>query len=157
MAFSWQGLYTALETAVKTAWPEVRQDNGGGGVWEADRTARIDFERLPGLLNPPAAVIAWGEIAPAESPITAKAYDARMHFLYLTDLNPVNGIDKVRLQLDALEVYLLGTGLAGTDASVLAVEGYDWSPSHEVNQKILELGLPLVAGVLTATIFAGES
>ena len=142
---------------MKTAWPEIRTDNGGGGVWEADRTARIDFERLPGALNPPAAVIAWGEIERDETPITADVYDAQIHVFYLTDLTPQNGVKKVRAQLDALQRYLLDTGLVGTDASVLSVDGYDWATSLEVNRKILELGLPLVAGTLTATIIAGES
>lgn len=161
MAANWTGFESALETAAYTVWTATNPAAGGGGIWEADSVEREDFDQVTapaGHAQSPYCVIEMGEATPAEgAPITAKIYQVLVTFHYVTriDLNG-QGAALVRPQLEAMEDYLLGTGLTDNYA-VLAVEGFSLPPGHPANEAFIAADLPWCAGSVTARCWVGES
>jgi hypothetical protein len=161
MAASWSGLQSALEAAIAATWSQVKPPSGGG-IWNADRVARIDFDKVhapSGTLKYPYAVIEMGDAPPAgAAPITAKVAAVEVTLHYLTRVEEggsVAGEATLRDRLEAMEDYLQGTGLG----SYPVMEGTTFTlpDRHPANLIFRQSDLPWLAGAVTVTVWVGES
>jgi hypothetical protein len=151
----------ALEAAVAANWTAVKPAQGGAGIWESDVIERMDFDRIHapgGQMRGAYAVLEYGEGLPAEgSPITAKIYSVETTLHLFTPIGIAGaGQIALRTQLEAMETYLLATGL-GNSYSVQAVTAFTLPPRHPANELFLQGNLPWVAGSVTARCWVGES
>jgi hypothetical protein len=154
VAFPWQtGLVDPLTAAIAVTWPQCRKDSGGGGIHEVDRVMRVDYERIVDQIGAPYAVIVWAPLMRNEYTVTQKAWDVPLAFDYVARTE--GGVQHVREQLEAMEDYLMATGL-GSSASVEEVTGLDWSPEHEDNAVFFRAQIPLIAGRIAFRVVCGE-
>jgi len=163
MAASWSGLQTALESAIAATWTQVRPGSGGGGIYNADRIARMDFDRVHapgGTLKYPYAVIELGDAPPAaDAPITSKVAAVAVTLHYMTRLEEggsVAGEATLRTRLEAMEDYLQATGL-GTGYPVMEGTTFTLPDRHPANLIFRSASLPWLAGAVTVTVWVGES
>ena len=157
MAFDWAVFYTAVETAISTTWADVTDDSGegegGGGIWETDRIARLDYEKIP---TPYAVTQSTALLSVPDMGIVGAFYTADLTIHYVMRWHEgTKGLAQVRLKLEALEGYLLVTGI-GASARVMEVLQFDWSETNPVNAEFLNANAEFVAGSLTVRIIVGE-
>lgn len=161
MAANWAGFKTALDAAVAANWTAVKPSEGGAGIWESDVIERMDFDRIHakgGQMRGAYAVLEYGEATPAQgAPITSKIYDVETTFHYFTPVGTAGaGAATVRSQLEAMETYLLATGL-GNNYAVLEVTAFTLPAAHPANEIFLHGEMPWCAGSITARCWVGES
>jgi hypothetical protein len=161
MAASWSGLIAQLEAAIETTWSDTKPPRGGGN-WEADKIEREDFDRVHsdrGALKAPYAVIEFGEAQPAPgAPITAKVYELPVVLHYFARVEASSDGDaRVRLQLEAMEDYLLPGSALTTAYPVMGCDGFLMGPAHPANERFLAADLPWAAGAITFRVWIGDS
>jgi hypothetical protein len=152
VAFDWDVLMQAVEGALVAAWPEIKPPLGGG-VMEAERAGRLDFE---GRETPYAVMEFVGALPDRTEPITGRLYDAFVELHYITRREQgLVGLKEIRNRLDVLDSYLFVTGVPTVDYRITAL--LDWGSTYDGLVRFIGSEASYVGGSLTALFVCGEA
>lgn len=152
-------LYTALETRVVAAWPDIvssTSDVPTDGVQHAEQLAEVTFKSR----ETPFAIVHFPEMEKLRMGFGNTDFETDIEIYYITDSNRETHEQEIKQHVIDLAVYLDDVDNDFTDeenvGQIVEIARVSWSRHLTINEEFLARNMPHLAGLVVIKIWTGR-